>query len=129
MEAAIELPVVVATGGSPRRKTHSEGIAYKLPSNEVAMCLPVGRMGSDKRGWSGTTERGSERGPLEVERWNRSHGGAGNHSVSDTVRGATLAAASTVRAFVPTRPFCFLSAILDPRRPSRSELIPMPTKS
>ena len=27
---------------------HSEGIAYKLPSSEIAMCLRVGRMGSIK---------------------------------------------------------------------------------
>jgi hypothetical protein len=27
---------------------HSEGIAYKLPCSEIAMCLRVGRMGSIK---------------------------------------------------------------------------------
>jgi len=43
---------------------HSEGMAYKLQGNEIAMCLPVGRMGSDKRGWSGTAEPEPERGPL-----------------------------------------------------------------
>ena len=36
------------TRGSPRRSRNSEGIAYKPPSGEVAMCLRVGRMGSIK---------------------------------------------------------------------------------
>ena len=33
---------------------HSEGIAYKPPCGEVAMCLRVGRMGPVKRGRTGT---------------------------------------------------------------------------
>ena len=33
--------------GSPRR-SHSEGIAYKPPCGEIAMCLRAGRMGSVK---------------------------------------------------------------------------------
>jgi hypothetical protein len=43
---------------------HSEGIAYKPPCGEVAMCLRVGRMGPVKRGRTGTAEPGPERGPL-----------------------------------------------------------------
>ena len=56
----IELPEVIEGGmpgrngqrkpgttrGSPRRSR--EGIAYKPPCGEVAMCLRVGRMGSIK---------------------------------------------------------------------------------
>ena len=33
--------------GSPRRLPHSEGIAYKPPCGEIAMCPRVGRMGVD----------------------------------------------------------------------------------
>src|SRR3954451_22605544 len=33
---------------------HSEGIAYKPPCGEVAMCRRVGRMGPVKRGRTGT---------------------------------------------------------------------------
>ena len=36
------------TRGSPRRSPHSEGIAYKPPCGEIAMCSRVGRMGSIK---------------------------------------------------------------------------------
>src|SRR4051812_24657264 len=43
---------------------HSEGIAYKPPCGEVAMCPRVGRMGPVKRGRTGTAEPGPERGPL-----------------------------------------------------------------
>jgi hypothetical protein len=47
----------------PRRSVHSEGIWYKPQSGEIEMCLRVGRMGPIKRGWTGTEEPGSERGP------------------------------------------------------------------
>src|SRR3954451_10333758 len=43
---------------------HSEGIAYKPPCGEVAMCRRVERMGPAKRGRTGTAEPGPERGPL-----------------------------------------------------------------
>ena len=43
---------------------HSEGIAYKPPCGEVAMCRRVGRMGPVKPGRTGTAEPGPERGPL-----------------------------------------------------------------
>jgi len=43
---------------------HSEGSAYKPPCGEVALCLRVGRMGSDKRGRIGTEQPEPERGPL-----------------------------------------------------------------
>ena len=34
--------------GSPRRSRSSEGIAYKPPCGEIAMCPRVGRMGPIK---------------------------------------------------------------------------------
>jgi hypothetical protein len=43
---------------------HSEGIAYKPPCGEVAMCPRVGRMGPVKRRPVGTREPDRERGPL-----------------------------------------------------------------
>ena len=43
---------------------HSEGIAYKPPCGEVAMCRRVGRMGPVKQRRTGTAEPGPERGPL-----------------------------------------------------------------
>src|SRR4051812_11313636 len=46
---------------------HSEGIAYKPPCGEVAMCRRVGRMGPVKRGRTGTAEPGPERGPPGAE--------------------------------------------------------------
>jgi len=42
------------TRGSPRRDTDSEGISYKPRGGEIKMCRRVGRMGSIKRGWTGT---------------------------------------------------------------------------
>ena len=36
------------TRGSPRALPHSEGITYKPPCGEIAMCLRVGRMGPIK---------------------------------------------------------------------------------
>jgi hypothetical protein len=60
-ETTIELPGVREGGMSGRNEQrkpgttrvaealpHSEGIAYKPPCGEVAMCLRVGRMGSIK---------------------------------------------------------------------------------
>jgi hypothetical protein len=61
----------VAEGGTP-----SEGIAYKPPGGEVAMCRPVGRMGPSKCCWTGPAEPGPERGPLGSSDSGRSHGGA-----------------------------------------------------
>ena len=43
---------------------HSEGTPYKPHCGEVGVCLRVGRMGSIKRGWTGTLQPGPERGPL-----------------------------------------------------------------
>src|SRR5215212_11880911 len=43
---------------------HSEGLAYKPPCGEVAICRRVGRMGPGKRRRTGTAEPGPERGPL-----------------------------------------------------------------
>jgi hypothetical protein len=37
------------TRRSPRRSVHSEGISYKPLSDEIGMCLRVGRMGPIKR--------------------------------------------------------------------------------
>jgi len=43
---------------------HSEGIAYKPPCGEIAMCSRVGRMGSIKWWRFETAELKPERGPL-----------------------------------------------------------------
>ena len=89
MRATTELPVVVegdmsrqdeqrkhgTTDGSPRPVTHSEGIAYKVPGIEIAMCLSGGGWGRISVEGAGQHNPHRSEDP-GVERVIRLHGGA-----------------------------------------------------